>query len=125
MKFRVGFVSNSSSSSFILRGIRISEAELESLWNLKTIDANGKEVVLDSWIKARDFGLDIESTRDYFDGEETGEVVVGVDFGGLEDGMVVELDQPDDEVVKQLLAKSGIIAEKLSTFAQYVSNDNY
>ena len=125
MKFRVGFVSNSSSSSFILRGIRISEAELESLWNLKTIDANGKEVVLDSWIKARDFGLDIESTRDYFDGEETGEVVVGVDFGGLEDGCVMELDQPDDEVVKQLLAKSGIIAEKLSTFAQYVSNDNY
>jgi hypothetical protein len=118
MKIRTGFVSNSSSQSFLVRGIRVKK------------DIAAKAFGVDSFEKIpyKPNGLVIEDTRDYFDGAETDDCIVGIDMGDLEDGVVLEIPNTnDDEVVKKLTA-AGIPVfsnNDLSTFVQYISNDNY
>ena len=119
MKIRNGFVSNSSSSSFIIRGIRIKK------------DAVAKAFGVDSFDKIpwnRNDGIVIEDTRDYFDGEETDDCIVGIDLGDLEDGVVKEIPNTHDPDIIKKLNSIGIFApnhNSLSTFVQYISNDNY
>jgi hypothetical protein len=117
MKTRNGFVSNSSSSSFVVRGIKITDEEAENAY------AEGEDGY--SW--ARKFGVQQESTRYYFGGDETNESIVGLSLGGLEDGDVTELSEPDDKDITAKLLAAGIeVGDRpIKTYVQFISNDNY
>lgn len=134
MKTRNGFVSNSSSSSFIIRGIKITKDDLKNILSIEE-DEDG---YMKTWDKQRElsqksneFDVNIESTRDYFDGEETDEFVIGDRYTSLEDGCVTEIEtyEKDEELIS-FLSELGFgtveeLKEKLKTYAQYISNDNY
>jgi hypothetical protein len=140
MKQRNGFVSNSSSQSFIVRGIKIDYKKLPEkiLKGLDTdtdaegdAEANGEKVDraydIDTYLENKRTGLRCESTRDFFDGEVKDEVIIGMPMGDLEDGVVFEVKETKDldEKVIVRLKKIGVEANTLSTFVQYISNDNY
>jgi len=75
--------------------------------------------------------LEARKTKNDFDGDDTGEVVIGKDKGDLEDGGVVELDSEsfteDKEIIEKMVAL-GIIPERnmtsLKTFVHMLSTDN-
>jgi len=120
MKYRIGFVSNSSSQSFIIRGTRIKKADLYKTMGVNTYD--------DLWSAFRGISLRVEDTRDFFDGEETDDCVVGADLGGLDDGIICEIPATyDDTSLIAELNKIGVkvTPDQLSTFVQFISNDNY
>lgn len=114
MKTRKGFVSNSSSSSFIIQGIVI-EGELgESLYNK-------------SWSELNALGIKVKELRDYFSDDEPEGYLVGIDIGSMCDGVPTKIKQlPVTEVI-EVLKKVGIHAnpEEVSVYVQFISNDNY
>jgi len=130
MKIRNGFVSNSSSSSFIIRGAEFSTKELivslgiqEDEYDVEDdydiIYAIGKKLPKD---------LTIEPTGNMFDAYDFDNLIIGKDCGELEDGGVVELVEHTSETDKEIidmLDSSGIKIEKLKTYVQMISNDNY
>jgi hypothetical protein len=131
MKLRTGFVSNSSSQSFVIRGgvFKISEA----MGNLGITDVDNE--LDDGWsaiygkLSRLKSPLKVESNRDFFDGEDTGEVIIGMELCKLSDGVVEEV--PDDlyeidNTIRSEMAKVGLLVPmKLKTYIQYISNDNY
>lgn len=135
MKIRNGFVSNSSSSSFVIRGVRMKKEELLKLFNitegnLNVQDFDSRETAISEALMSygcfNQQDLSIEDTKFYFDGEPTDDMIVGISICRLEDGEVTELPEVNDneikeKIEKQLKTKIG----KLSTFVQFVGNDNY
>lgn len=126
MKIRNGFVSNSSSSSFVIRGVKLKIVDVAKRLKEDPTQDDLFDVLSDRF----DYGkgkVNCESARCFFDGEShnTADVIVGVQVADLDDGNVVEIKDPDDiRIRKKIEGKVGKIGN-LKTYAQYISNDNY
>jgi len=118
MKIRNGFVSNSSSSSFIVHGVKLSLDESSKLF---TDD--------DYWRFSRNNNLCIEQDRFYFDGELEG-YIVGVGGGSFEDGEVTKIKNLTDEDKEKIVDKLKSVGiektvDDVDIYVQFISNDNY
>lgn len=120
MKQRNGFVSNSSSQSFIVRGAKIK----------KSVVAEALKIKIDNvdYCDVSELGKDFvcQENRYYFGGEKSDETLIGIMLRA-EDGEVLEVkdDEERDKKIINGLEKLDIKDIKLSTFFRYISNDNY
>ena len=128
MKIRAGFVSNSSSSSFILRGMKLTSEEIIEKLKISKEEMDEVEEGYDlyEFLSDKLDGFDIEVDGNYFGGRDYNVLVVGKSLGRLEDGEVTEISDSTD-VDKTLIEKFEALGftGKLKTYVQMISNDNY
>lgn len=127
MKTKSGFVSNSSSSSFIVRGIEIKVKKLLRLFGLKKPKRNKQNELwgcedetfelLNEYVSERMNPLSIEKTiRD--DGyTECDSVVIGMTWGDMGDGSVESINieekmEDDDENIIDKLNRNNVKVTK-------------
>jgi len=126
MKIRNGFVSNSSSSSFIIRGMKLSKDEIIEKLNVSDEAKNMSEYDFQYFIEKK-FNFSVEPDGNYFGGKDYNNFIIGKSIGYLEDGEVVELPdrtEDEDKSIIEIFENLGF-SGKLSTFVQMISNDNY
>ena len=131
MKIRAGFVSNSSSTSFVLRGTKLTTEEIIKVLNIPQDEIDEfeeDEYELYEFLGEKLIGFSVEVDGNYFGGKDYSTLVVGESIGSLEDGDVEELKEYSPEENQKLIEKFealGFKDVKLKTYVQMVSNDNY
>lgn len=155
MKIRNGFVSNSSSSSFVLRGVKITSDELIKKLNisqeeldecgeseyeimelierkLKPTSRYGQLLRMKAQAEGKvldeeyNYDLDVHTTGNYFGSVDFENLIIGKFAGDFEDGEVTELGG-NELVDEEILNKLEKLglSGPLRTYVQMVSNDNY
>ena len=118
MKIRSGFVSNSSSSSFIINGVKVTNKVYED--KLEKIE----------WEEMRKLGLGIEPDRYYFSDDEADGYIVGLADKEPDDGAVTEITPLTEELKEKIVDQMSDIGieinvDDVKTYVQFISNDNY
>lgn len=134
MKVRNGFVSNSSSQSFVVWGIKVP---VDAFFKLFPLGENEKkdnalddiEFYLKKKLGKIPEGFGCHTDRYYFGGtnEEIENIFVGLEEGELCDGAFVEIKCADKQEISNKLVDMGFEAneDNISLFVKMVSNDNY
>jgi len=128
MKIRAGFVSNSSSSSFIIRGIKISRSDALDLIRPEGLNNDFNDYYILGQIEKLAKGLSCRPDICCFDCDtkKATKFIVGMALGRLEDGVFVELPEPNDTAIGALIQRLGLsINKRFKTYVQMVSNDNF
>jgi hypothetical protein len=132
MKIRTGFVSNSSSSSFILRGTKLKSDDIIRILNISREDMtdidDNNEYEIYEFLEEKLAGFTVHVDGNYFGNQDFSTLIVGERLGRLNDGDVVELKEYTPEENQKLIEKFEAIGfkdVKLKTYVQMVSNDNY
>jgi hypothetical protein len=131
MKIRSGFVSNSSSSSFVLYGYLLPGKELAEFLGQEWDDG-------DDWYSLNDSLKDggykvgnvrVEPARCFFDrSDHSNDVIIGYKVADLNDGVPEDIDIED--VIKKYRLKiqreyGKLTDEVPKLWVQYISNDNF
>jgi hypothetical protein len=135
MKCRSGFVSNSSSSSFVMVGIKVPVKKLHELLGLEyepseELDTYTIQKELKDKFKC-DFK--IESCDNFFNRDDKShEVVIGKSHCTIDDGCVCDITPSEefkDSVAQEIdrldICDNPVTAKDLSIYVQYISNDNF
>lgn len=131
MKIRNGFVSNSSRSSFVIRGAKFKIQDILEALNMskdELVDFEDNEYETYDFLESKLGGFDVECDGNYFGRRDYSTLIVGKSLGVLPDGEVVELKEYSEEENEELLNKFsnfGLYPENLRTYVQMISNDNY
>lgn len=127
MKIRIGFVSNSSSQAFVVRGIKTKLGILKQLLEVPDDCADPEWEIY----KKIEKPLEAHSAEFFFTTDcsykynPNREMIVGAPLGNLEDGVVTKIAEPDDEEIRRLLEEVGLEPVNIGTYIQYISNDNF
>ena len=131
MKVRNGFVSNSSSSSFIIRGMKLTTDEIIKTLNIPQSEIDElqeDEYELMELLGSKFDGFSVEPDGNFFGGQDYETLVIGEYVGDLDDGEVMELQEFTPEDDAKILAKFealGFTDKSLRTYVQMISNDNF
>lgn len=129
MKVRQGFVSNSSSSSYIIRGVAVTEEEAIALVTGSkelTEDYELRDAMEDLFPFMSDIvAHDMRNSFDTYG--DVGGYIVGKSLGSLDDGSFVEMRESSKEEDAEILVKLSKfgISGPLKTYVKMLSTDNF
>ena len=124
MKIRQGFVSNSSSSSFVVRGTKVSKKEMMKIFDIEqNDDLDSRELTEVIWgaFHNSEFkkALSIMEAEDNYDNVGD-DLIIGKNILYLEEGIAEKIPEINDTPIKEKIEELLNREVKLETYVQFI-----